>query len=237
VRWDGRQPDLALGWKEADRMAKRTVVTSKIRDEVAALKRERTLGAAADLFYQKGYENTTLDEVAERLGVTKPFVYTNFGSKTELLAEICSRGVKVAADALDSVLAKHLVPRESLESFANAYVLAVLEAQKHIAVFVREEKNLEPADARRLAEMRREFFGKMTKLLEQGAAAGDFDVADAQLAALGIGGAVTWTVFWYRPGGRLSLAGIAESMTSLILGLAGARPAGAPPKRILARAR
>src|SRR5271166_6514253 len=98
-------------------MAKRSAATLKIRDEVAALKRERTLGAAVDLFYEKGYDNTTLDEVAERLGVTKPFIYANFGSKTELLKEICARGVRAAEEALDAVLAKRLSSRESLELF------------------------------------------------------------------------------------------------------------------------
>jgi AcrR family transcriptional regulator len=208
-------------------MAKRGA-TLKIRDEVAALKRERTLGAAVDLFYDKGYGNTTLDEVAVRLGMTKPFIYANFGNKSDLLTEICSRGVQAASDALDAVLARRRSPRESLEAFARDYVTAVLGSQKHIAIYVREEKNLAPADARRIGEMRREFFARMTKLLERGAAAGEFDVRDAHLAALGIGGAVTWATFWYRPDGRLSLAEIAETMTGLILGLAGARPAAAP---------
>jgi len=217
-------------------MAKRSTPKLKIRDEVAALKRERTIGAAVDLFYKKGYDNTTLDEVAALLGVTKPFVYANFGSKTALLAEICARGVQVAEDALDGVLAQGLNPLESLERFARAYVTAVLETQKHIAVYVREEKNLEPADARRIGEMRREFFAKMTELLERGAAAGDFDVEDAHMAALGIGGAVTWSTFWYRPGGRLTLAEIADAMTKLILGLAGALPARPRLKRAVGRA-
>jgi AcrR family transcriptional regulator len=218
-------------------MAKQSAATLKIRDEVAALKRERTLTAAVDLFYEKGYDNTTLDEVAERLGVTKPFIYANFGSKTVLLAEICSRGVRAAADALDAVLAKRLSPRETLEMFARNYVTAVLKSQKHIAVYVREEKNLEPGDARRLGAMRREFFGRMTKLLERGAASGDFNIDDAQMATLGIGGAVTWSTFWFRPDGRLSLAEIAESMTKLILGLAGASPLEAPSRRVAGRAR
>jgi TetR/AcrR family transcriptional regulator, cholesterol catabolism regulator len=218
-------------------MAKRSSGTLKIREEVAALKRERTLSAAVDLFYEKGYDNTTLDEVAERLGVTKPFIYANFGSKTVLLAEICSRGVRAAAGALDAVLAKRLGPRETLEMFAFDYVTAVLETQKHIAVYVREEKNLEPGDARRLGDMRREFFGRMTKVLEKGAASGVFDIEDAQLATLGIGGAVTWSTFWYRPDGRLTLTEIAESLTKLILGLAGASPIEAPSRRVAGRAR
>jgi hypothetical protein len=121
--------------------------------------------------------------------------------------------------------------------FAHDYVTAVLEAQKHIAVYVREEKNLEPGDARRLSAMRRDFFGKMTKLLEKGAAAGEFDLNDTQMAALGIGGAVTWSTFWYRPDGRLSLAEIADSMTKLILALAGASPIAAPAARAASRGR
>jgi AcrR family transcriptional regulator len=209
-------------------MAKRSAANPKIRDEVAALKRERTIGAAVGLFYEKGYDRTTLDEVAERLGVTKPFIYANFGSKSELLAEICTRGVRSAMHALDGVLAQRLDPRPALELFARDYVTAVLKTQKHIAIYVREEKNLEPADARRIGDLRREFFGKMTKLLERGAAAGEFNIGDAHMAALGIGGAVTWSTFWYRPDGRLTLAAIAEEMTEIVLGLAGASRAATP---------
>ena len=75
-----------------------------IRDEVAALKRERTISVAVELFYERGYENTSLDAVAERMTVTKPFIYAHFSSKAELLAEICSRGIASALAALDGVL-------------------------------------------------------------------------------------------------------------------------------------
>lgn len=209
----------------------------KIRDEVAALKRERTIGAAVDLFYEEGYDNATLDEVAERLGVTKPFIYANFGSKSELLAEICSRGVQAAQEAIDGVLAKRLSPSETLKAFALRYVTAILDKQKHIAVYTREEKNLEPADGRRIGEMRRDFFSKMTKLLEQGVASGEFDVDDAQIAAFGIAGAVSWSTFWYRPDGRLTQTEIAETMTKLILALAGAGGSANRRRRTPARAR
>lgn len=192
-----------------------------IRDELSALKRERTLGAAVDLFYQHGYENTTQDAVAERLGVTKPFIYANFGSKGELLAEICSRGIASALEAIDGVLAMRASPTESLTELSRRFVTAVLDNQKHIAIYTREEKNLAPEDARRIGEMRREFDAKLTKLLEKGVASGEFHIRDARMAALSIGGMVSWAYVWYRPKGRLKLSEVAEHMTEFILALAG----------------
>jgi AcrR family transcriptional regulator len=193
----------------------------KIRDEVTALKRERTIGAAVDLFYQHGYENTTLDAVAEQLGVTKPFIYANFGAKGELLAEICSRGIAASLEAIDSVLRMQASPTKSLTELSRRFVTAVLESQKHIAIYTREEKNLAAEDAHRIGEMRREFDAKLTKLLDRGIASGEFDIEDARMTALSIGGMVSWAYVWYRPKGRLKLPEIAERMTTLILAMAG----------------
>src|SRR3954452_19803727 len=94
-----------------------------IRDEVAALKRERTISVAAELFYERGYENTSLDAIAERMNVTKPFIYAHFTSKAELLAEICWRGIGSALEALDSVLATvEGTPRERLQEVGKRFV-------------------------------------------------------------------------------------------------------------------
>jgi TetR/AcrR family transcriptional regulator, cholesterol catabolism regulator len=214
--------DVALEGKMKP-MAEQPQERLKIRDEVAALKRERTVSAAADLFYEKGYDNTTLDEVAERLGVTKPFIYANFGSKSELLAEICERGVRAALDEIEGVLSEDLGPTDSLRLFGRRYVTSILMNQKNIAIYTREEKNLEPSDARRLGEMRRLFFAQVASLLQAGSDAGEFDLEDAKMGALAIGGAVSWSTFWYKPDGRLEVAGIASEMTRLILGIAGAK--------------
>jgi AcrR family transcriptional regulator len=190
-----------------------------IREEVSALKRERTVREAVALFYEKGYGNTTLDEVAERLSVTKPFIYANFGSKAELLAEICGRGVRAAGDALDEVLAFDLGPRDTLRLFLRRYVAAILTHQREIAIYTREEKNLAPADAGRLAEGRRGFVAKLAGILADGVRAGEFEVDDPSLAALAIVGAVSWSTFWYHPDGRLGIDEITETMTRHLMGM------------------
>lgn len=199
-----------------------------IRLEIAALKRSRILVAAAELFYAQGYEHTTLDAVGERLGVTKPFIYAHFSSKTEILAEICAQGIGKSLEAIDGVLSLDLPPVEKLEELCRRFVEAVLVSQMHIAIFTREEKHLAHEDYLRISNMRRDFDRKLRQLLEEGAAQGVFSIRDPRMAALSIGGMVSWAYVWYRPKGRLQLNEVAEEMTRLILAMVGgsARQAG-----------
>lgn len=197
-----------------------------IKDEIAALKRERTITAAVDLFYERGYENTTLEAVGERLGVTKPFIYAQFSSKAELLAEICGRGIGSSLEAVNKALGRNVSPAKTLEILAHDFVASVLVAQKHIAIFSREEKNLATADFARISEMRRDFDRKLSGLLRAGVEAGEFVIADPAIAALSIGGLVSWAYVWYRPNGRMTITELSTEMTRLIMAMVGAKPKG-----------
>ena len=195
-----------------------------IRDEVAALKRERTISVAVELFYDRGYENTSLDAVAERMNVTKPFIYGHFSSKAELLAEICSRGIASALAALDGVLTTMRgTATERLAEVSRRFVAAVLNNQRHTAIFIREEKNLAPDDFRRISALRREFDEKLATLLKEGVATGEFTLPDANIAALAICGMASWAYVWYRANGRLSQDQVAVELTNLIMRMVGAK--------------
>ncbi len=211
----------------------RTAPVMGIRDEVAALKRERTIAVAADLFYERGYENTSLDAIAEQMNVTKPFIYAHFASKAELLAEVCSRGIALALVELESVLTGNQgSPSVRLAEVGRRFVTAVLKSQRYIAIFSREEKNLAPEDFHRISDMRRTFDHKLVALLDEGVAAGEFRVRDTRMAALAIGGMVSWAYVWYRPDGRLTLEQISVELTELVLGLAGLpRPEPVKPRQ------
>lgn len=195
-----------------------------IRDEIAALKRSRILAAAAGLFYERGYENTTLDAVAERLGVSKPFIYAHFSSKQDLLSDICARGITSSLDALDNALSLQAAPGVKLEALGKGFVTAVLESQIYIAIFSREEKNLRPEDFDRINGMRSDFDRKLTALLRDGMKTGEFTISDPHVAALAIGGMVSWAYVWYRKDGRLSSAEMAKELTRIILAAVQYRP-------------
>ena len=201
-----------------------------MREAVQSLKRERIVAAAADLFYLHGFGQTTLDQVAEQLGMTKPFIYAHFRSKGELLAAICAQGISVSLCAIDRALGAGGSAREQLTAFAHDFMLAVLESQKHIAIYTREEKNLAPDDRERIQHMRREFDRKLTGLLDQGVAAREFEIAETPLAALAIGGIASWASVWFRPDGRLAATDIARRMAALMLAMTKAdrtdQPAG-----------
>ncbi len=200
-------------------MVDRQQTKADLRAEVAALKRQRTLDAATDLFYEKGYTNTTLDEVAAHLGVTKPFIYTNFGAKPDLLAEICRIGVGSALAEVERVLALGEPDAQTLRRFIPKYVEAVLKRQKNIAINIREEKNLQPEHAAELAEMRHAFMARIEDLLTRSSIAAGHVLPDPHVAAFAIVGAISWSTFWYSPSGRLSALDISARMTEIVLGL------------------
>lgn len=191
----------------------------------SGFKRERIIAVASDLFDQHGFGNTTLDAVAEKLSVTKPFIYSHFSSKSQLLAEICSHGIRASLDVLNRVVATEGTATDKVQALVRDFMLAVLQNQKNIAIYTREHKHLAPKDAEAINRLRREFDGKFHALLQQGVTTGEFVVADAQLASLAIGGIVSWSYIWYRPHGRLTPAETADRISELVLAMVQAKPA------------
>lgn len=194
-----------------------------LRDEMTALKRARIVEAAAEQFYQNGYDNTTLEAVGEALGVAKTFIYSQFKSKTELLAQICSRAIESSSEVVDQVSAMDATATVRLERLAQGFVKAVLVNQKYIAIFTREEKALAKEDLVDINKKRRKFDSQLAALLSEGKASGEFEIGDEHLAALSIGGMVSWAYVWFREGGRMSVDEVAQEMSALILNLVNAK--------------
>src|SRR5580658_142369 len=85
-----------------------------MREEILAYKRERIIEEAVKLFYVRGFTGTTLDDIAAELGVTKPFIYTHFRGKVELLAALCKPTIQLALAAVANAAALPGTPTERL---------------------------------------------------------------------------------------------------------------------------
>ena len=196
-----------------------------IRDAVSRLKRERIISTAVELFYSHGFGNTTLEAVAEKMNVTKPFIYSHFNSKNDLLAAICAHGIGASLDVLNRIVASEDSPTEKMQVLAREFMMAVIENQGHIAIYTREQKHLSKEHSDAIDDMRREFDRKFCALLTEGVKAGEFMVDDVQMASLAIGGIVSWSYVWYRPNGRLTREETAERISDLVLAMIQAKPA------------
>ena len=194
-----------------------------MREEIQAYKRERILQEAVALFYARGFTATTLDDIAAALGVTKPFIYTHFRSKTDLLAALCTPTIEMSLAAVANAAKGPGTPTDRLYRAVVDFTKVVLERQANIAIFFREEKHLAPEAMAEITTLRKRFDSTLSRLLTEGVAAGEFEVADVSLAALAIGGMISWAYTWHRPNGRLPLDELCARMAELALQMAGVR--------------
>jgi AcrR family transcriptional regulator len=178
--------------------------STQLKSEVAAYKRRRIIEEASHLFFAHGYEATTLDAVAEQLHVTKPFIYSYYRNKSELLSEICQTGIQLSLTALDEALAVEGTASEQLKMVVERVARIIIENQRYISVYLREEKSLEPEDARRIRELRHSFDNKLGVLLAKGKARGEFEFEDESRTAIWVSGVLSWIANWYHEGGRWS---------------------------------
>jgi AcrR family transcriptional regulator len=194
-----------------------------MRDEIVAYKRERILQEAVALFYERGFSGATLDDIAAELGVTKPFIYSHFRSKTDLLAAICRPTIEMSAAAIANASKLPGTATERLRHAIIDFTRVVLQRQPNIAIYFREEKHLAPEALAEINVLRKKFDKLLSKLLSDGVASGEFVVGDAKLAALAIGGMISWAYTWHRPSGRLATDEVCEAMADLTLRMAGVR--------------
>ncbi len=195
-----------------------------MRNEILAYKRERILEEAVKLFYERGFSGTTLDDIATELGVTKPFIYTHFRSKVELLEAICRPTIEMSLEAISEAASGDGNATERLHAGVVSFTRVVLERQANIAVYFREEKSLSKTALDEINTLRKRFDRVLSQLLQEGADSGEFTIPDVSVAALAIGGMVSWAYTWHRQDGRLAVDQVGEKMAALAMQMAGARP-------------
>ena len=165
---------------------------------MSARRRELTR-IAARLFAERGYQGTSLADLAEQLGVQKPSLYHHIESKEDLLWEVAWEGAEAFHAALDAVPSE--APAAERIRLAFRAHLDVVSEQLDIAtVFVREWRYLEGERRERFVAERRRYEERIRELFREGVEGSelrtDLDVATAALLFLS---AANWAYTWLRP--------------------------------------
>jgi len=202
-------PDQRSPWKSAEERARE-------REELRELKREAVLLAAAQEFNARGYHNTTLDEIARRLNVTKPTIYYYVTSKDEILTEIFRTGCGALAEAADEVDASDLSGLDKLADFMRRYAeLMTTDFVMNVALL--EDTSLGPEMRAEVREIKSAIDHRFRTFVEEGIREGEIADCDPKMAAFTIAGALNGIARWYQPTGPSDPREIAEVIVNMLV--------------------
>ena len=177
---------------------------------------EVVLGAAR-VFAERGYDQTSVPELAEALGLAAGSLYHYFGSKEQLLRAICDQLMDPLLEQAEALPAEQ--PAEHLRALVRLWVEHVVAHRDHMLVFQQERHVIERGAAWRGVRASRKAFERLVEDALSRAETGPARPAsDPRLALSALLGMVNHTAQWYRPRGRLSATAIADGYVDLLLG-------------------
>ncbi len=172
--------------------------------------------AAVKIFNEKGFYATSLDDVAERLNVTKPTLYYYVKSKDEILYECVRIGLQMIKDAIAEATALGGTALDRLTAAMRQYAIAVTMDFGMCLIRVGEEP-LPSESKKRLRGLKAEIDDEFRSLIEQGISEGYIAPVNPKIAAFALAGTLSWIGRWYQSGGLLAPEEIADQCISLLL--------------------
>src|SRR3546814_780572 len=166
-------------------------------------KRFAVLTTAAELFLTKGYHPTRLDDVADRLRITKPALYNYFRSKHDILLGCHMLGHDLVDASLEDIEAAGGDGLTRLRALIRAYA-GVMTQQFGMCLVRLDEHELNPKALAQVRKRRRSVNQRFEDYLAMGIKDGSILPCDVRLTAFWIAGALNWISRWYKPGREMS---------------------------------
>lgn len=182
-------------------------------------KRFAVLTAAAELFLTRGYHNTRLDDVADRLRITKPALYNYFRSKHDILFGCHMLGHDLIEDSLVKIDDAGGDGMTRLRALIRAYA-GVMTQSFGMCLVRLDEQELNPKAQAEVRRRRQWVNDRLEAYLEQGIADGSILPCDVRLTSFSLAGALSWITRWYKEGRGMTSEEIGDYFAeNLILGL------------------
>jgi AcrR family transcriptional regulator len=171
---------------------------------------------ATRLFADRGFAGTSLQDIADATGLTRPALYHYFGSKEELLSRLVSELTEGPADELGEIRRRTgTTATERLRAMAFAVALRQASQPARFRVLVRSEAELPEALSKVYDQGRRRVLKEFSAVIDEGVRRGEFRPVDPRIAALGVIGLCNWVAWWHRPGGQRADEGVAGALADM----------------------
>jgi len=191
-----------------------TETTARSRRGRPGHDREAVLSAAVALFIRKGYDATSIDDIAKSLNVTKSAVYHHVTSKEQLLAEALDEALDELDNAVDAATKGTGPASQRLHDVVRRSVEVLVAHQSAVTLLLRVHGNSETelAALKRRRRIDRSLASLVNEAVDEGALRGDLDPDVVSRLLFGM---VNSLVEWYRPNGQLSTEQLATAVAAL----------------------
>ena len=178
--------------------------------------RDRILEEAAKLFTEKGYEATSVQDLAQALGLSKAALYHHFGSKEEILYEISLLALKGLVAAGEKAL-EVADPKAALLRFMEAHARYFEENRPFFVAMLQGLQSLSPEHREATVRLRDRHEENLRAILRRGVEQGVFREVDVALAGRAVLSMLNWMIRWFRPDGPMRAEEVARAYHDLIL--------------------
>ncbi|MCX7175659.1 MAG: TetR/AcrR family transcriptional regulator [Proteobacteria bacterium] len=180
-------------------------------------RRAELIRAAGHLFREKGYDATTIRDIAAAVGMRSGSPFYHFKSKQEMLKAVVLEGMLSALAAIEAVAACRLGPRETFQALIRAHLDTILEhGGDFVPVLLHEWRSLSDESRAEIVATKDRYEAIWQKTLKDLKRAGLIR-DDSSLARLLIFGSINWTAQWYRPDGKLTIDKLAQRTAEFFL--------------------
>ncbi|MFQ5461617.1 MAG: TetR family transcriptional regulator [Phycisphaerae bacterium] len=179
-------------------------------------RKETVMQAAEKLFAEKGYQATSVRDIAEALNIQPGSLYAHIESKDDLLWEIVSGAASRFFQAVAPILASDLVNAEKLRRLIASHVHVITENLPAAGVYSTEWRHLSEDRRREFSDRRDDYERQVRELVGDCIREGTFAAVDEKFATLLILSSINWIYQWYRPEGPMTPEDIARKLTDML---------------------
>ncbi len=208
--------------------------TKAARTPVKEVEPGRTKGIyvkAAQIFYEKGFDATSMDDLAKALQITKAGLYYYIESKEDLLFAIMNFGLDWLEREVVEPARAIADPEQRLRWVIQRHGGELTEGSHAVPILTDEVSALTAKHRRHIQARKRAYFALVRDTLEELKQAGKLRDVDTTVATFTLFGALLWLPRWFQPAARLTSDKVIDQLTRLLLGgllKQGARGDGPP---------
>ena len=190
---------------------------TKKNENQQIISKEAILSQAAKMFRERGYQNTTLEDVAVSFGVSRPAIYYYFKSKQEILTNIHRQAREKLYTTAQKIYNMDLPTVEKFQRLIENHIYVVASEATILGIYYEEDKELNADYYKEVQESRRDYTNRLIELYQMGVKEGIFKDVNPTVAVFTVLGTANWVYRWFRETGPLSAKEVAALMSNLLM--------------------